>query len=234
MGVINAYFCLVASASEWLAILRTNPRPPTDPQHCSALTKIHSLSLSLQIIGHFLELFLAKESKVIFVIVQMSIFLKLPHYLLKSASRLWGPFLSPGIRVTKVSPDFREIEARMKLRWYNKSPIGAHYGGSLYSLTDGFFVLILVSNIGNKHYIWDKAGSIEYVQPGRTEVHANFKLSAQELDRIVEKASDGNAHFVDFDVNVLDAADNIVAKVKKTVYVKRKPDIEEIRTCERQ
>lgn len=91
-------------------------------------------------------------------------------------------------------------------------------------MTDPFYMLILLSNIGDKHIVWDKSASVEYVQPGKDEVRAQFKLSADEIEGIVEQASDGKAHYIDFDVNVIDIEDNIIAKVKTTIYVKKKPN----------
>ena len=150
-------------------------------------------------------------------------FLKRSPSLLKAASRIWGPFLGAGVRIMNISPDFREIETRMKLHWYNKNIVGSHYGGSLYSMADPFYMMILLSNIGDKHYVWDKFASVEYVHPCKTEVRAQFNISGDEIERIVEMASDGKAHYVDFHVNVMNTEDNIVAKIKKTLYVKRKP-----------
>lgn len=144
-------------------------------------------------------------------------------FTVKLLSRLYLPFLGAGIRVTKVTPDYREMETRMKLRWYNRNLVGTHYGGSLYSMTDPFYMLMLVMNIGDQHLVWDKSSSIEYVSPGKGEVKASFKLSQDMIESIVEEAKDGKPHFVNFKVDVLDAKENVVAKVNKVLYVRRKP-----------
>lgn len=56
-------------------------------------------------------------------------------------SRFYMPFVGAGIRVTKVAPDFREMEVKMKLKWYNKNYVGSHYGGSMFSMTDPFYII---------------------------------------------------------------------------------------------
>lgn len=137
-------------------------------------------------------------------------------------AKIWPPYLGAGIRVTKISPDYREIETRMKLHWYNKNAVGTHYGGSLYSMTDPFHMLMLLANIGKEHIVWDKSSTIEFVSPGKTEVRANFKLSEEMIEHIVEEARDGRPHYQNFDVTVLDSMDNVVAKVTKTLYIRRK------------
>lgn len=111
----------------------------------------------------------------------------------------------------------------MKYRWYNKNLVGTHYGGSLYSMTDPFYMLMLIANIGDEHFVWDKKASIEFISAVKSEVRANFKLSDEVIERIVEEAKDGKPHFVDFEADILDSEDNLVAKCNKTLYVRRKP-----------
>lgn len=142
---------------------------------------------------------------------------------MKLFGSLWGPFLGAGIRVTEVTPDFRYLETRMKLRWFNTNLVGTHYGGSLYSMTDPFYMLMLLANIGDEHFVWDKAALVEFVSPVKTEVRAEFKLEDAVIKKIVEDARDGERHFVDFDVKVVDVDDKLVAKVHKTLYIRRKP-----------
>lgn len=36
----------------------------------------------------------------------------------------YPPYLGAGIRVTRLSADFIEAEARMHLRWYNRKAVG--------------------------------------------------------------------------------------------------------------
>lgn len=96
-------------------------------------------------------------------------------------------------------------------------------GAVCYSMTDPFYMFMLLGNIGDKHFVWDKSASIEFVRPSKDEVRACFTLSQDVIDRIVEEAKDGQPHFVDFKVDVLDTEDRVVAKANKTVYVRKKP-----------
>jgi acyl-coenzyme A thioesterase PaaI-like protein len=144
-------------------------------------------------------------------------------FIFKLLSRFYPPFLGAGIRVTKIARGYREMETRMKLHWYNKNLVGTHFGGNVYSMTDPFYMMMLLWNIGDQHLVWDKSGTIEHISPAKGEVRASFKLSQEEIDRIVEEAKDGKPRFVDFRVDIVDADDVVVAKVKKTLYVRKKP-----------
>jgi uncharacterized protein DUF4442 len=56
---------------------------------------------------------------------------------------LYPPYLGAGIRVTRVSHDFREIDVQMGLRWWNRNYVGTHFGGSLYSMIDPSLMLMV-------------------------------------------------------------------------------------------
>lgn len=141
---------------------------------------------------------------------------------MKLYARVWGPFLGAGIRITRATPDLKFIETRLRLHWYNRNLVGTHYGGSLYSMTDPFYMMMLVANIGEDHTVWDKAAVIEFIKPVKGEVRAESKLTDETIKRIVEDAKDGKSHFVDFEVNIVDGKDEVVAKVRKTLYIRKK------------
>lgn len=143
---------------------------------------------------------------------------------LKLLSRFsFFPYTGAGIRVSKLSPNFMEFETTMKLRCYNKNPAGTHFGGSLYSMTDPLCVILLGAQIGETHYVWDKFAYIEFVKPSKSEVRANFKLSSTEVETIIKETRDGKPHYYTFYINVVDSDNEVVAKVKKEVYVRKKP-----------
>ncbi len=135
----------------------------------------------------------------------------------------WPPFLGAGIRVRTFADDFRDAVVEMKLGRLNRNAVGTHFGGSLYAMTDPFFAIMLMHNLGDRYLVWDKAGSIEYVSPGRGTVHAHFHLSERRIADVREQAAAGGRVFPEFQVNIKDEADGIVARVHKTLYVRLKP-----------
>lgn len=137
-------------------------------------------------------------------------------------SRFYMPFVGAGIRVTKVTPDFREVEVKMKLKWYNKNYVGSHYGGSMFSMTDPFYMLMLIQILGKDYMVWDKSACIEFLKPGKTELCAKFHVSDELLEEIIEKTRDGSRYLADFGVDVTDTSGDVIAKVDKTVYIRRK------------
>jgi acyl-coenzyme A thioesterase PaaI-like protein len=145
-----------------------------------------------------------------------------------SASRLrllmnvWPPFLFAGIRVLELSDDHRSARVRLRLRPWNRNYVGTHFGGSLFAMTDPFWMLLVLRNVGRGHLVWDRAAEIEFVRPGRGTVTAEFRLTDEHLAEIRERTAGGGKALVWFDTDVLAEDGSVVARVRKQVYVRRK------------
>ncbi len=136
---------------------------------------------------------------------------------------LWPPMLFTGIRATRISDDFREIDVCLKLRWYNRNYVGTQFGGSLFAMTDPWYMLMLMHNLGEDYYVWDKQADIDFIAPGRTQVTAHFHLDDTILQEIHERTADGQKFLPRFTVSILDAEQNLVARVERQIYVRKKP-----------
>ena len=76
---------------------------------------------------------------------------------------LWPPFLFTGIHVTRITPDYRQIDVELRLRPWNRNYVGTHFGGSLFAMTDPFWMLGLLHILGRDYYVWDRAGAIDFL-----------------------------------------------------------------------
>jgi len=143
---------------------------------------------------------------------------------LRFGMNLWPPFLGAGVRVRSIAPDLREVRVEMRLRLGNRNYFGTHFGGSLYSMTDPFFVMMVHHNLPRDYMVWDKAGSIEYIAPGRGPVSATMRLDQSDIDTILRMTASGDKHLHLFKVDVVDREGLTVAKVEKIVYARKKAD----------
>jgi acyl-coenzyme A thioesterase PaaI-like protein len=134
----------------------------------------------------------------------------------------YPPFLGAGIRVKKVSSDFRFIEVEMKKRFWNKNYVGTQFGGSLYSMVDPFFMLMMIENLGKGYTVWDKSATIRFRSPGHGTVHAQFKLTEQDIEVVrqtVEKEGRAEPHY---QVQITDDEGKLIAEVEKVLSVRKK------------
>jgi acyl-coenzyme A thioesterase PaaI-like protein len=135
---------------------------------------------------------------------------------------LWPPFLGAGIRIRHLAPDWREIDVEMKLRRWNRNYVGTHYGGSLYSMTDPFFMLMLIENLGKDYLVWDKSASIRFKKPGRATVSATFRLSEPLILEIKQALNSQEKIERTFTVEVKDESGNVIAEVEKLLHIRKK------------
>lgn len=135
---------------------------------------------------------------------------------------LWPPFLGAGIRVQRIAPDMKAVDVEMKLRFWNANYVGTHFGGSLFAMTDAFYMLMLMANLGVDYTVWDKAATIRYKKPGRGTVRAEFRIADSHIDDIREKLKTLPKYEPVFTVEVKDAEGVVVAEVEKLLHVRKK------------
>jgi acyl-coenzyme A thioesterase PaaI-like protein len=142
--------------------------------------------------------------------------------LLRWGMNLWPPFLGAGIRVRSIAADWSEAVVELRERFVNRNYVGTHFGGSLFAMTDPFYALLLMHRLGERYLVWDQAARIEFVAPGRGTLTARFRITEALLDSIRAQAAGGGKVLPEFDVEIRDRAGELVARVRKTLYVRLK------------
>ena len=133
----------------------------------------------------------------------------------------WPPLAAAGIHV-RWGADMKSADVTMKLRPWNRNFVGTHYGGSLYSMCDPFYMLMLMKNLGPEYIVWDKAASIRFRKPGKGTVRAEFRITDAQLDDIREQLKTLPKYEPTFNVEVKGESGEVVAEVQKTLHIRKK------------
>ena len=141
---------------------------------------------------------------------------------LRREINLYPPYLGASVRVTHISDDFRRVEVEMPLRFYNRNYFGTHFGGSLYSMCDPFYVLMLANILGPEYIVWDKAANIRFKKPGKGLVKASFHLTEEKIAEIRAAAESQSKVEPLFQVLIKDQEGNVIAEIDKLLYIKKK------------
>ncbi|MBA6341005.1 DUF4442 domain-containing protein [Colwellia sp. MB02u-10] len=141
---------------------------------------------------------------------------------MKLLLNIWPPFLFTGIRVVDVSEDFRQAKVRLKLNMFNQNAVGVHFGGSLYAMTDPFCMLLVMARLGKDYIVWDKSADIDYIKPGKGTVTAEFFITDALIADILTQTAQGEKYLPEIPVYVKDAQGEIVAKLNRKLYIRRK------------
>lgn len=134
----------------------------------------------------------------------------------------YPPFIGSGIRVKSHSDDFTRFEVELRQRWYNRNLFGTHFGGSLYSMADPFFVFIITMNLGRDYIVWDKSAAIEFLKPAKGTITGVYEVSTAQLDAIRSEVDEIGKKTYHFDADLRDENGVTVARVAKEIYVRAK------------
>lgn len=141
---------------------------------------------------------------------------------LRHIMNMWPPYLGAGIRVKKISPDFRHVVVELRQKWFNRNYVGTHFGGSLYAMVDPFYMLMLINILGNDYLVWDRFACIDFVAPGRGTVTAEFTLDDRQIEKIKQETAACDKYIAELPVEITNADGEIVARATKHLYVRFK------------
>jgi hypothetical protein len=141
---------------------------------------------------------------------------------LEKLINFYGPFLGAGVKLEKMTKDFRQAKVSMKLTFYNRNYMGTQFGGSLYAMVDPWYMLMLIKNLGKDYIVWDKAATINFRKPGKGRVTAEFHLTEEHLSEIKMTLETQNKMDYVFKVEIKDDAGKLIADVDKVLYIRKK------------
>ncbi|MGZ6124245.1 MAG: YiiD C-terminal domain-containing protein [Myxococcales bacterium] len=136
--------------------------------------------------------------------------------------RVYPPYLGAGIALRSVERDLTAVEVEMKLRVFNQNFVGTHFGGSLYSMCDPWFMIMLIHQLGDGYVVWDKRATIDFLKPGRGTVRARFDLPREKVAELKAEVDEKGKINPTFETVITDAAGEPIAKVTKLLSIRRK------------
>ena len=142
--------------------------------------------------------------------------------LLRWKFNLFPAYRGTGARVVYIADDFRETRIRLPLSWRTRNAVGTIFGGSLYGAVDPVYMIMLMALLGPGYVVWDKAATIRFRKPGRTTLHATFKIDETELEAVRAATSDGQPIDRVYRVDLVDDAGVVHAEVEKVIYIRLK------------
>lgn len=134
----------------------------------------------------------------------------------------YPPFLGAGVKVKSLNKEGTKLEVSMNLTRFNRNYVGTHFGGSLYSMCDPFYMLILLRMLGRDYIVWDKSASIDFKRPGRGRVHAIFEITKEQFTEIKSKVDELGKYEPDLLVEVKDHEGQVICEISKKLWIKKK------------
>jgi len=136
---------------------------------------------------------------------------------------LWIPFIFNRIKIIHVSDDFRKIDVRLKLSFWNRNPDKAIWGGAIFSAVDSFYPIMLKQNAllnGIKTQFFTKSTQVNYIKEAKTKLIFNFKLTENEVSNMLNILNKDSKYQEWHTVYGIDENLNKCVKVKIQPYLR--------------
>ena len=135
---------------------------------------------------------------------------------------LWAPNFFSGIRIHRFSEDWTRATVKLHINVFTRNYVGTAFGGSMSAMTDPYFFMLVMHQLGGDYVVWDTRGEIEFIKPGRGVLTAEFHVSADKVQKLRERAQGGAKVLERFETVITDRDGDIVAKVRREVYIREK------------
>jgi hypothetical protein len=89
-------------------------------------------------------------------------------------------------------------------------------------MTDPYFFMLVMHQLGRDHVVWDTRGEIEFVKPGRGVLTAHFTVPREKAQELRDRAAGGVKVLEWFTTEIVDREGDVVARVRREVYVREK------------
>ncbi len=142
---------------------------------------------------------------------------------------LWIPNLFSGIRVRHFSKDWTRATVTLRVNLLTRNFVGTAFGGSMQAMTDPYFFMLVMHQLGPDYVVWDTRAEIEFVKPGRGVLTAEFEVPAARVADLRERARGGAKVLEWFETEITDRAGEVVARVRREIYVREKKRVTEAR-----
>lgn len=141
---------------------------------------------------------------------------------LRRVLRWWPPFVFSGIRVLEIADDWSSARIELRRHWYTANYVGTHFGGSLFAMTDPFWMILVMETLGRGYTVWDKAADIEFIKAVREPVYAQIRVDPVAIAELRSATASGEKVLRWFETEIRTAAGELVARSRKQLHVRLK------------
>lgn len=141
---------------------------------------------------------------------------------LRRVLRWWPPYVFSGIRVLEIADDWSSARIELRRRWYTANYVGTHFGGSLFAMTDPFWMILVMETLGRDYVVWDKAADIEFIKAVREPVYAAIRVDPSAIAELRAAAAGGEKVLRWFETEIRTASGELVARSRKQLHVRLK------------
>lgn len=127
-----------------------------------------------------------------------------------------------GVKILTLSEDFKFCQICIPLNWKTRGFFGTLFGGSIYGAVDPVLMVMFNMILGKNYVVWDKAATIRFLKPGKTDLFANFEISDEHIERVKAEVNENGKTEIEYVVAVQDNSGIDHAIIEKVLHIRGK------------
>jgi hypothetical protein len=142
---------------------------------------------------------------------------------LKWLMRFYPPMFFQRIWVKKIHKGFTGAEIKINRSLFTTNLGSSIFGGTIFSATDPFYALLfgqLMQRKGFKITVWLKSAEIEYIKPGRTDLHYTILISEEMIGEAEKVLKEEGKFIKTYPIEIFDASGELCAMALNEVYIR--------------
>ena len=144
---------------------------------------------------------------------------------LKRMLNLWLPFILNRIKIKYISDDFQNIHVMLKYSFWNRNPNKSVWGGSIASVLDPFFPIMMKQIILRKGFSTDffsKSVNVDFIKQVQSNILFHFTITDEEIINAEKALNTTGKYEYWHSVNGIDINGNICVSGKIQVYLRKR------------
>jgi acyl-coenzyme A thioesterase PaaI-like protein len=89
-----------------------------------------------------------------------------------------------GVKILFIEDKWHEVQLRLGVNFWSRNYVGTIFGGSMFSATDPFYMIMLYRILGTEYVVWDKSATIRFKRPGTEKIYARLILTPDFIENV--------------------------------------------------
>lgn len=135
----------------------------------------------------------------------------------------WYPmYFGTGGKILFWAHDHTELHLRLRLNPWTYNYVGTIFGGSMFSASDPFYMLMLLRSLGPEYVVWDKSAAIRFRKPGKRTLYAVLRIPDAERDHVKKEVQEKGETTREYVVQWVDKHGVVHAEITRQCYIASK------------
>ena len=137
--------------------------------------------------------------------------------------RLYPPMLFQRIWVKKIHKNYRGADIKINKSLFTTNFGNSIFGGTIFTATDPFYALLFGQILKHKGYnitVWLKSASIDYIKPGRTDLHYTIEIDDDMINEAVQILKKDGKFIKMYPIEIFDKTGQLCVIAHNEVYIR--------------